>query len=185
MMVGVDRCVDPKKIHKMSQKKQKPQTPKAPAAKALPIKIICENRKARFDYQLGERMEAGLVLTGSEVKSLRAGKANLTDAYADIRNGEAFLLQAHIEAYDKGGYINHEPKRKRKLLLHKSEINKLIGKVEVKQVSLIPLKLYFKGGKVKAELALATGKKSHDKRAAIKERETSREMNRAMKKGKN
>jgi SsrA-binding protein len=165
----------------MSQKKPKPQKP-AQTSKTLPIKIICENRKARFDYQLGERLEAGLVLTGSEVKSLRAGKANLTDAYADIRSGEAFLLQAHIDAYDKGGYINHEPKRKRKLLLHKNEINKLIGKVEVKQVSLIPLKLYFKGGKVKAELALATGKKAHDKRASIKERETNREMSRAMKK---
>lgn len=145
------------------------------------MKIICENRKARFNYQLGERFEAGLVLTGSEVKSLRAGKVSLTDAYADIRDGEAFLVQAHIAPYEKGGYANHEPKRKRKLLLHKKEIQKLIGKTQAKGFSLIPTKMYFKNSKAKVELALGSGKKSHDKRQSIKERETGREMDREMK----
>lgn len=146
-------------------------------------KLVCENRKARFDYQLHDRFEAGLVLTGSEVKSLRAGKANLTDAYAEIRNNEAWLLQAHIEPYEKGGYANHEAKRARKLLLHIDEISGLIGKTQAKGFSLIPLKIYFKKGRAKAELALASGKKSHDKRQDIKSRDVNREMARAMKKG--
>lgn len=147
------------------------------------IKLVCENRKARFDYHLQERFEAGLVLTGSEVKSLRLGKANLTEAYADIRQNEAWLLQAHIEPYEKGGYANHEPKRRRKLLLHKSEIKPLIGKTQIKGFTLIPLKIYFKNGRAKVELALASGKKLHDKRQSIKEREIGREMKRAMKRG--
>lgn len=151
-------------------------------AKSSSVKIVCDNRKARFNYHLQDKFEAGLVLTGSEVKSLRLGKANLTDAYGDIRNNEAWLLQSHIEPYEKGGYANHEPKRKRKLLLHKEEIKRLIGKTQQKGLSLIPLKIYFKDGKAKVELALGTGKKAHDKRRTIKDREVSREMQRAMKK---
>lgn len=149
--------------------------------KAGAIKIICENRKARFDYQLGERCEAGLVLTGSEVKSLRAGKAHLNDAYVTMRSKEAWLLQAHIAPYSHGAYANHEPLRQRKLLLHKSEIEKMGALIEAKGFSLIPLKVYFKNGRAKIELALATGKKSGDKRQTIRERETKREMSRAMK----
>lgn len=147
-------------------------------------KLICDNRKAKFNYQLQDRFEAGLVLTGSEVKSLRAGKANLTDAYADVRNAEVFLLQAHIEPYEMGGYANHEPKRKRKLLLHRDEIEKLIGKIKTKGLSLIPTKMYFKKGRAKIELALGTGKKVHDKRQTIKDREVGREMDRALKNSK-
>lgn len=146
-------------------------------------KLICENRKARFDYELQDKMEAGLVLTGSEVKSLRQGKANLTDAYADIKNGELFLLQAHIEPYEKGGYANHEPKRPRKLLLHKNEIKKLIGTLQTKGLTLVPLKLYFKNGRVKAALALGAGKKTIDKRNTIKDRDVKRDLDRAIKRG--
>lgn len=163
---------------------KKTKTPSAPTSKPIPaIKIICDNRKAKFDYHFEERMEAGLVLTGSEVKSLRAGKANLTNAYADIRNHEVFLLQAHIAPYDKGGYANHEATRKRKLLLHKAEIAKLIGKIQMKGMTLVPLKMYFKSSKAKVELALAIGKQDHDKRAATKEREVNRDLRRVMKKG--
>ena len=158
----------------MSGKKSKKE------AKADGIKVVCENRRARFDYHLGERFEAGLVLTGSEVKSLRLGKVNLSDAYADVRDGKAFLVQASIEPYEKGGYANHEPKRKRKLLLHHQEIQKLTDRVQTKGETLIPTRLYFKNSRAKVELALGTGKKSHDKRQAIRERETSRELDRSM-----
>lgn len=157
--------------------------PKSSAKNASAIKIVCENRKAKFDYHIEERFEAGIVLTGSEVKSLRQGKANLTNAYADIRQSEAFLLQAHIAPYEKGGYANHEPTQKRKILLHRIEINKLIGKIQAKGMTLVPLKMYLKNGRVKIELGLAVGKKSHDKRATIKEREINRDMKRVMKKG--
>ena len=143
--------------------------------------IICDNRKARFDYQIQEKFEAGISLMGTEVKSLRNGKANLTDAYAEIRDNQAYLVQAHIEPYDKGGYVNHEPKRRRKLLLHRQEISKLIGKTQAKGLTLIPLKLYFKNGYVKVELGLGVGKKAHDKRKTIKEREVKRELDRAIK----
>lgn len=163
----------------------KAKTPpkKTPQKKDGGIKIVCENRKARFDYHIEERVEAGIVLTGSEVKSLRLGKANLTNAYADIRGNEAFLLQAHIAPYDKGGYANHEATQKRKLLLHRAEINKLIGKIQAKGMTLVPLKMYFKNSRAKIELGLAIGKKAHDKRDATREREVSRDMRRAMKKG--
>jgi SsrA-binding protein len=119
-------------------------------AKSTAIKIVCENRKAKFDYQLHERFEAGLVLTGSEVKSLRLGKANLTNAYGDIHNAEAYLVQAEIQPYDKGGYANHEPLRRRKLLLHREEINKLLGRTQAKGFTVVPLKIYFKNGRAKA-----------------------------------
>lgn len=158
----------------MSQKKIKKDV------KEDGIKVVCQNRRAHFDYQLGERFEAGLVLTGSEVKSLRLGKVSLSDAYADVRDGEAYLVQANIEPYEKGGYANHEPKRKRKLLLHKQELQKLTVRVQTKGETLIPVRLYFKNSHAKVELALGTGKKSHDKRQAIKERETGRELDRTM-----
>lgn len=148
------------------------------------LKIICENRKARFDYHIEERMEAGVVLTGTEIKSLRGGKANLNDAYATINNGEAWLMQAHIAPYDKGGYVNHEPKQRRKLLLHTKEIAKLYGKTQIRGYALIPMKIYFKKGRAKIELALAVGKNSGDKREAIKKRETQREVSRALKSAK-
>lgn len=144
-------------------------------------KLIAKNKKARFNYELGDRFEAGLVLRGTEVKSLRLGKGNLTDSYARIKNGEAWLVGCHISAYPYAYYDNHEPERPRKLLLHKQELKRLTGKIKEQGASLIPLRLYFKNGKAKVELALAKGKKSHDKRQAIKEREHSREIARAMK----
>lgn len=146
------------------------------------IKLICENRKAHFEYSFEEKFEGGLVLTGSEVKSLRGGKANITDAYLSIKSSEAFLMQAHIQPYEKGGYANHEPKRIRKVLLHKKEIESLYGKSQIKGMSLIPLKLYFKNSKVKVEIGLGKGKKLHDKRETVKERDSKRELDRAIKK---
>ena len=144
-------------------------------------KLIAKNKKARFDYELGDRFEAGLVLKGTEVKSLRLGKGNLTDSYARIKNGEAWLIGCHISSYPYAYYDNHEPERPRKLLLHKQELKRLTGKIQEQCVSLIPLRLYFKNGRAKVELALARGKKTHDKRQAIKAREHTREMARAMK----
>ena len=145
------------------------------------IKLVAKNKKARFDYELGDRVEAGLVLTGSEVKSLRMGKANLTDSFARFKNGEAWLMGCHIIQYPYAHYDQHDPERPRKLLLHKNEIRKLATKVQEQGMSLIPLSIYFSNGKAKVELALAKGKKTHDKRHAIKEREQTREMQRALK----
>jgi SsrA-binding protein len=145
------------------------------------IKIICQNKKARFEYELGERFEAGLVLLGTEVKSLRMGKANLVDAYARLDNGEAYLVGCHISPYANAYFGNHDPQRRRKLLLKKKEINKLIGKIKERGQSLIPLKLYFKNGLAKAELALAKGKKLHDKRQSMKEADSRRELSRSIK----
>ncbi|MDR1110961.1 MAG: SsrA-binding protein SmpB [Deltaproteobacteria bacterium] len=144
-------------------------------------RVICQNRKARFEYELGDRYEAGLVLLGTEVKSLRMGKANLVDAYAKIEHGEAFLVGAHISPYVNAAYGNHDPQRRRKLLLRKKEIGKLLGKVQERGHSLVPLRLYFKNGRVKAELALAKGKKLHDKRQSMKEADSRRELGRALK----
>ena len=146
-----------------------------------PSKLIAKNKKARFDYELGDRYEAGLVLRGTEVKSLRLGKGNLTDSYARMKNGEAWLMGCHISAYPYAYYDNHEPERPRKLLLHKQELKRLTGKIQEQGMSLIPVRLYFKNGKAKVELALAKGKKAHDKRQSIKAREHSREIARAMK----
>jgi len=143
-------------------------------------KIICQNKKARHEYDLGDRYEAGLVLTGTEVKSLRLGKANLTDAYARIINGEAWLIGLHISQYPMAYFGNHDPLRKRKLLLRRQELKRLYGKVQEQGNSLIPLKLYFKDGLAKAELVLAKGKKTHDKRHALKEADAKREMARAL-----
>ena len=149
--------------------------------KVMGIKVICENRKARFNYEILDRFEAGMMLTGSEVKSLRDGKANMGDAYGMIQNGEVFLLNAHIAPYQAATYANHEPLRTRKLLLHAHEIKKLIGKVAEKGFTLIPLKMYFKEGKAKVELALGKSKKTVDKRQTIKKRETDRQLRRTLK----
>lgn len=142
--------------------------------------VVTVNRKARHDYEIVETVEAGLVLTGSEVKSLRAGRANLKDAYARIEKGEAFLWNAHISAYAAAGQSGHEPERTRKLLLHEEEIDKLAGRVNERGFTLIPLKVYFKNGRAKVELGLGRGRKTIDKRDVIKDRELKREADRAM-----
>jgi SsrA-binding protein len=147
--------------------------------KTQSIKIVAENRKARHDYHIHETYEAGLVLTGTEVKSLRAGKANLKDAYARIDNGEMMLFQMHISPYEQGNRFNHEPLRVRKLLMHRLEITKLLSKTKEKGYTLVPLKLYFSRGRAKLELGLATGKKNYDKRQDVAERDAKREMDRA------
>jgi SsrA-binding protein len=146
---------------------------------ATGIKIITENRKARHDYHIHESYEAGIVLTGTEVKSLRAGKANLKDAYARIDNLELMLHNVHISPYDPGNRFNHDPLRTRKLLMHRSEIDKLICKTKEKGFTLVPLKLYFVHGMAKLQLGLATGKKNYDKRQDMAERDAKREMDRA------
>ena len=146
-----------------------------------PEKIsIARNKRARHDYHVLDTWEAGVVLTGTEVKSLRDGKANIGDAYGIVRDGEVYLLNAHIPPYARGGYVNHDPNRSRKLLLHKAEIRKLIGAVERQGLTLVPLELYFKRGKAKVAIALARGKKVHDRRADIKKRDDQREMQRAL-----
>ncbi|MDL2269880.1 SsrA-binding protein SmpB [Desulfosarcina sp. OttesenSCG-928-A07] len=144
-------------------------------------KIVAENRKARHDYEIEDTLEAGLVLVGTEVKSLRMGKASLKDAYARIKNGEVFLYQMHISPYPFAYYDNHDPLRPRKLLLHAREIRKLYGKVNEKGYSLVPLSLYFKNGKAKLTLALARGKRAHDKRETIRQRDQKRELDRERK----
>jgi SsrA-binding protein len=143
-------------------------------------KLIAQNRKARYDYAILDTLEAGVVLTGTEVKSLRAGRASLVDAYASIKDGEVWLQGAHIPEYTQGTWTNHEPRRARKLLLHRDEINRLIGKTRESGLTLIPLQLYFRDGKVKIEIALARGKRSYDKREAIARRDAKREISRAM-----
>ncbi len=144
-------------------------------------KIIAENRKARHDYFIEDKLEAGLVLTGTEVKSLRQGRANLKDSYAKIKNGEVYVHQMHISPYPFAYYNNHEPLRVRKLLLHKDEIRKLYGKLNERGFSLIPLRLYFREGKVKMLLGLAKGKRQYDKRHAIRSREEKRDLDRQRK----
>ncbi len=141
--------------------------------------VIARNKRARHDYHVLESWEAGIVLTGTEVKSLRAGKANLADSYGIVRDGELYLLNAHISPYEQGNQFNHEPTRTRKLLLHKREIRRLIGAVERQGLTLVPLDLHFKKGVAKVTLALARGKKLHDKRADERRREDEREMARA------
>jgi SsrA-binding protein len=140
---------------------------------------ITVNRRARHDYHIEETIEAGLVLVGSEVKSLREGKANLKDSYGRIERGEAWLLNAHISPYDPASQLGHDPTRARKLLLNRREIFRLDGKVKERGYTLVPLRMYFRNGRAKVELALARGKQHHDKRAAIREREVRREMDRA------
>lgn len=140
------------------------------------VKVVVRNRKARHEYEIVETLEAGLVLTGTEVKSLRNGDANLQDSYASIKNGEALLFKMHISPYKQGSVSNHEPMRTRKLLLHKAQLRKLQSKTREKGFTLIPLTVYFKGPFAKLELALARGKRKFDKREAIAERETKRRI---------
>jgi SsrA-binding protein len=144
-------------------------------------KLVVDNRRARHDYHLLERIEAGLVLTGTEVKSLRDGRASLQQAYADIRGEEAWLVGAYISVYEQGNIANHDPDRDRKLLLHKKELASLAGKVAQRGLTLVPTKLYFKNGRAKVELALARGKEQRDKRRDIAQREADRQMERALK----
>ena len=146
-----------------------------------PIKIIAVNRRARYDYFIEDEYEAGMVLKGTEVKSLRLGKANIKDSYARVINGEVFVYQLHIGPYPFAYYGNHDPLRTRKLLLHRQEIKRLYSKVNEKGHTLVPLKIYFKAGKVKLSLALAKGKRQYDKREAIKRRDEKRDLDRARK----
>ena len=150
-------------------------------AKNESVKIACENRKARHDYFIHETYEAGIELQGTEVKSLRAGKANLRDSYAEIKDGELFVEHMHISPYEQGNIFNHEPLRPRRLLLHKREILKLFGKTREKGFTLVPLKIYFKKGRAKLELALASGKHNYDKRDALHEKSAQRDIERALK----
>jgi len=145
------------------------------------IKVVADNRKARFNYEIGDTFEAGIVLTGSEVKSLRAGKATIAESYADARGGELWLINSNIPEYLQAGRFNHAPKRARKLLLQKREISRLVGAVEREGMTIVPLKLYFnEKGRAKIEVALARGKKLHDKRETLKKRSWERERGRLM-----
>lgn len=146
------------------------------------FKLICQNKKAKYEYFIDDVLEAGIALLGTEVKSLREGRANLKDSYAKVKNGEVFLYNSHISPYPNASLNNHEPERIRKLLLHKREIKRLIGKTKEKGYSLIPLRLYFKKNKVKVELALARGKKKYDKRETLRKREEARALRRVMRK---
>ena len=144
-------------------------------------RVVATNRKARHDYHILETYEAGMALVGSEVKSLRAGKANLKDSYARLKNEELYLFHMHISPYEEAAQFGHDPTRPRKLLMHKREIRRLLGKTVEKGLTLVPLRLYFKGSHAKVELALVTGKRKYDKRAAIAEREAKRALERAFK----
>ena len=142
----------------------------------MAIKTVTTNRKAYHDYHVGERVEAGIALTGTEIKSIRAGRVNLSDAYVRPEGGELWLLNAHIARYQDGSYLSHEPTRPRKLLLHRKEINTLAGKVQQRGLTLVPLKLYLKDSLAKVEIALARGKKTYDKREALSRRDLEREI---------
>jgi SsrA-binding protein len=152
----------------------------AKVSKETGTKLIAQNKKARHDYAISDTYEAGIVLTGTEVKSLRAGRASLIDSYANVKDGEVWLHGVHIPEYTEGTWNNHTPRRVRKLLLHRDEIARLIGKTREGGQTLIPLSLYFKDGKAKVEIALAHGKKSYDKRQALAERQAGREIQRAL-----
>lgn len=149
--------------------------------RASGIKLIAQNKKAFHDYHIEETVEAGIVLTGTEVKSLRAGRANLRDSYAAMEKGELFLIGAHVSPYEQGNIFNHDPLRSRKLLLHARELRRLYGKVQVAGYTLVPTKLYFKDGRVKVEIGLAKGKTTYDKRQTLAKKEAQREMERAFK----
>lgn len=144
------------------------------------IKVIATNRKAFHDYHIDQEYEAGLALTGTEIKSVRAGQVNLRDSYVQVRNGEAWLINTHIAPYDHASRENHDPRRERRLLLHKKEIFRLAGKVQEKGFTIIPLRIYLKGNKAKVEIALARGKKQYDKREAIAERDSQRQVEREL-----
>jgi SsrA-binding protein len=156
---------------------------KGPAKGGDGVRYIARNRKARFNFEIIESVEAGLVLQGTEVKSLRAGRCNLGDSYADFQGGEAWLRKVHISPYEQGNRMNHDPFRPRKLLLHNREIRRLQSRVEEKGLTLVPLSLYFKRGKVKCELALARGKRLHDKRASAADRAVEKKMRDAVRGG--
>ena len=143
-------------------------------------KLVADNRRARHEFELLERIEAGLVLQGTEVKALREGRATIERAFADVRGNEIWLVGANIAAYDKGGFANHDPERDRKLLLHRREIDRLRGRVQERGLTLVPTRLYFKGGRAKVELALARGKELRDKRRDIAKREADRQIERAL-----
>ncbi|RLC99845.1 MAG: SsrA-binding protein [Chloroflexi bacterium] len=145
------------------------------------IKVVATNRKAGRDFNLQDRREAGLVLTGTEIKSIRAGRVNLSDGYVQPRNGELWLMNIHIAPYDPSGRYGHEPRRPRKLLLHRREINRLISRIQERGYTIIPTRLYLKGGRAKVEIALARGKRKYDKRQAIAKRDAQRDVERALK----
>ena len=149
-------------------------------ATSTATRLIAENRRARFDFEFLERIEAGLVLSGTEVKAAREGKVQLAGAYAEIRDGEAWLVGVSIAEYDAGGGLGHEPERDRKLLLHRREIDSLYGKVRERGLTLVPTRMYFKDGRAKVELALARGRERYDKRRAIADREAKRQVERAL-----
>lgn len=149
--------------------------------KIMAEKIITNNRKARHDYNIIETVEAGIVLKGTEVKSMRQGKVNLKDSYASFKEGELYIIGMHVSPYKFGNIFNHDPERERKLLMHRQELRRMFGKVQTQGMTLVPLKLYFKKGKVKVELALASGKRQYDRRHEIAKRDAEREMRRAMK----
>lgn len=144
------------------------------------IKVVATNRKARHDYIIEDTYEAGIALLGSEIKSIRAGQVNLRDSYATIRDGEVWLLNAHISAYQQASYQNHEPRRERKLLMHRREINRLTGKLQEKGLTLVPLRIYLKNSRAKVELGLARGKKTFDKRQTLREKSDRRQIERAL-----
>jgi SsrA-binding protein len=150
-------------------------------ARAQGEKTIVDNRRARHDYHLSDKIEAGLVLTGTEVKALRDGKATLQQAYADVRNGEAWLVGLHVPEYGQGNRANHEPDRARKLLLHRREIDRMYAQVREKGMTIVPTRLYFKDGRVKAELALGKGKELRDKRRDVADRDAKRQIDRELK----
>ena len=143
-------------------------------------KVVAQNKKARYDYHIEDTYEAGLVLQGTEVKSLRAGRASLVDGFGEVHNGEIFLHAVHIPVYTEGTWTNHEPRRVRKLLMNRHEIDKIEGRVNERGLTLVPLSLYFKDGRAKVEIALAKGKKSYDKRHALAERQANREAQQAI-----
>ena len=165
-----------KRVKSPKSSKSKDET-----AKSDDIRVVAENRKARHSYELIEKLEAGMVLVGTEVKSARAGGVNLKDSYASVRDGELFLLQVHINPYSHGTHENHEALRPRKLLLNKRELRKWIGKITERGLTVVPTRMYFKNGKLKVELALARGKRQHDRRAAAKERDMDRDVQAALK----
>lgn len=149
------------------------------------VKIVAQNRSASYDYTLSEKFEAGMELVGTEVKSLREGKGGLREAYADVKAGEVWLINSHIPEYQPGGFRNHEPLRKRKLLLHRKEIGKLIVQTQQKGMTIVPLKIYFRDGMAKCELAVGKGKKFHDRRESERRKEAKREADEAIRHSKN
>ena len=164
----------------MAKKKEAEKAKTAAKDDDSGIRVVARNRRARHDFDLLEKVEAGLVLTGTEVKSLRNGKANLEDAYAEVEKGEVWLLGCDIPEYTQANRMNHAPKRPRKLLLHRREIGKLETKTNEKGITLVPLSLYFKKGIAKVEICLARGRKTFDKREALKKQDAKRDMDRAM-----